>query len=69
MIKFIDFWWRSDKTNIYCDKNFSIIFYKNLINKFGITSNNAKRYIDKNLDIKIWIFGLCINYVNFSYDK
>lgn len=71
MFKIIDYWWESGKNNIrgLCDKNFSIVFYKNLMHKFGFTTNHAKKHKDKHLDFKIWIFGLCINYVDFNYDK
>lgn len=70
MINIIDWWWKSKHNHLLVnDKHFSITFYSNLMHKFGITTNGAKRYVDKHLDFKIWIFGLCINYVDFEYNK
>ncbi len=50
-------------------RRISIYFYKQHYKKTTTQSNNAIKGKDKCFDYQIWLFGLCINYYNFNYDK
>lgn len=56
--------WNKRSTKVY-----DFYYYPKLWKKMRMSSNGAKKGIDKNYDFQIWFLGFCFNYVNFEYNK